>query len=85
MEIKRIKKEITHQNIGGKKFIVDEEITKTLTNNEVFLKALDGNWACHNFVERRPDFAYDFPYKLYYGKVDGLGYIIAEDEFDENN
>lgn len=43
---------------------------------------VEGNWACHNFVMRRDDFRHDFPYKLYYGKVGGLGYVVAEDEFE---
>lgn len=83
MGIKTIKESITHQDIGGKDFIIDEQVTATLTNDEVFHKALNGNMACMNFVDRRPDFNYMFPYKLYYGKIDGLGYIISEDEFKE--
>lgn len=87
--IKIIKKSVNHQNIGGKVFIVDEAITNTLTNDEVFDNAiLNGNWACRNFIARRKDFDSNFKYKLYYGKVDGLGYIVAEDEFEdfeENN
>ena len=35
MEKRRIKKHVTHQDIGGKEFIVDEYITKKLTNEEV--------------------------------------------------
>lgn len=80
-----LKKRIDHQGIGGKEFIIDEQITSTLSNNEVFYKAMDGNWACYNFCERRKDFDVNFPHKLYYGKVDGLGYIIAEDEFDKED
>lgn len=82
MIIKKISKKITHQNIGGKDFIVDTYITPTLTNDEVFEQGMNkGNIACYNFIQRRKDFSWDFPYKLYYGKVDGLGYIVAEDEF----
>ena len=85
--IKRIKKNIkegiTHQVIGGQEFIVDEYVTNTLTNESVFDNALKGNPACLNFIERRPDFRKGFPYKLYYGHVNGLGYIVAEDEFIE--
>ena len=44
--------------------------------------ASEGNPACLNFVMRRCDFTSDkFPHKLYYGKVGGLGYVVAEDEF----
>ena len=65
-------------------FIVDKDITDTLTNDVVFNKAMiEGNMACLNFVRRRQDFKYNFPHKLYYGKVGGLGYIVAEDEFKE--
>lgn len=83
MIIKRIKEGVIHQGIGGKEFIVDIGITNTLTPEEVFFKAKTGNMACYNFVRRRMDFNQDFPYKLYYGKVDGLGYILAEDEFQK--
>lgn len=84
MIVKVIKNKIKHQNIGGKKFIVDENITETLSNDEVFMNAVMGNWACKNFMDRRPDFNKLFEHKLYYGKVDGLGYIVAEDEFEED-
>lgn len=81
--IGRISKKVKHQGIGGKTFTVDQQITKTLTNDEVFRQALiDGNIACRNFVDRRVDFTYRFPYKLYYVKIDGLGYIISDDEID---
>ena len=83
MIIKRIKKSVKHQGIGGQEFIVDEYITKTLTNGVVFDKGIHGNPACLNFIMRRPDFKGSFPHKLYYGKVGGLGYVVAEDEFVE--
>lgn len=82
MIIRRIKPHIKHQGIGGKDFIVDIAVTDTLTNDEVFNLGISGNFACYNFLRRRPDFNRDFPYKLYYGKVDGLGYIIAQDELE---
>lgn len=86
MEVRRIKKEITHQNIGGKEFIVDEGITRGLTNDNVIIAGtLEGNWACRNFINRRPDFNKDFPHKLYYGKVEGFGYVVAEDELEGGN
>lgn len=44
---------------------------------------MEGNPACLNFIIRRHDFKPDFPHKLYYGKVGGLGYVVAEDEFEE--
>lgn len=82
MEIKIIKKGIEHQNIGGKEFIVDERVTKTLNPHEIVDQALKGNYACINFIGRRKDFDENFSNKLYYGKVNGLGYIMAEDEFE---
>lgn len=85
MLIKKISNKVTYRDLGGEMFIVDEGITETLTNDKVFeMGMLHNNWACYNFIQRRRDFKHDFPYKLYYGKVDGLGYIMAEDEFVEN-
>lgn len=78
---RKIKPHVTHQGIGGKEFIVDERITNTLSNISI-LEDSKNNFACFNFVLRRPEFNIDFPYKLYYGKVDGLGYIVAEDELE---
>lgn len=82
MLIRTIKPHVTHQGIGGKQFIVDIPITNSLTNDEVFNKGISGNPACYNFIRRRPDFNRDFKHKLYYGKVDGLGYVVAEDELE---
>ena len=81
MITKIIKKEVTHQGIGGKRFVVDERVSATLTIDEVMENALQGNPACYNFLMRRFDVNRDFPYKLYYGKVGNLGYVVAEDEF----
>lgn len=84
MIVKVIKDEVKHQDIGGKEFIVDEHITETLSPEEVYRQAYSGNIACLNFIMRRPDFDIShFEHKLYYGKVKGLGYIVAEDEFKE--
>lgn len=43
----------------------------------------EGNYACKNFMNRRKDFKYDFPYKIYYGKVGNLGYVVSEDELED--
>ena len=83
MEKRIIKKHITHQNIGGKEFIIDDKVTETLSNDEVFINGMCGNWACKNFIDRRKDFNRDFPHKLYYGHVGNLGYVISEDEFEK--
>ena len=81
-EIKIIRKGIEHQNIGGKEFIIDERVTKTLNPHKIVSEAEKGNYACSNFIKRRHDFDENFQLKLYYGKVEGLGYIMAEDEFE---
>ena len=83
MLVRKIKKGIIHQGIGGKDFIVDVDITKTLTPDEVFNRGVSGNIACYNFIQRRRDFNSSFPFKLYYGKVNGLGYIVSEDELEK--
>lgn len=79
---KRIKKSVKHQNIGGKECIIDESVSKDLTPQYI-IDICDNNWACYNFVTRRKDFDKNFPHKLYYVKVDGLGYVVAEDELEK--
>jgi len=79
MKTRTIKETVTHQNIGGKEFIIEMEIDK---DDVAFKGLLGGNFACRNFIERRPDFDCTFPHKLYYGKVGNLGYIISEDELE---
>lgn len=51
---------IKHPDIGGKKFIVDELVTKNLSPEEVLFNAINGNIACENFIKRREDFRTDF-------------------------
>lgn len=84
--IKRVSKKVTHQDIGGKEFIIDDKVTADLTYSEVYEKGTMGNPACLNFILRRPDFLSDefkHKHKLYYGHVDGLGYIVADDELED--
>lgn len=78
MITKKIKKDVKYRGLGGKRIDIEFEVP----NDEVFRKSFEGNWACYNFVERRQDFKHNSPYKCYYGKVDGLGYIIASDELE---
>lgn len=102
MEIKRIRKDIKHQGIGGKIFTIDEQVSSHINLDEVYNKAiLEGNPACINFMNRRPDILELFtmyedpvqdPYtrmkigeeivntKVLYGHVDGLGYVVTENE-----
>ena len=76
---RRIKDSLKYRDLGGKQFYIEFEVSK----NEVVEKALiEGNWACYNFMDRRPDFNRFWTQKLYYGKVGALGYIIAEDELE---
>lgn len=85
MEMK-IRKSVTHQNIGGQTIVIDENVTRNLNPKTIINRAESGNIACLHFIARRPDFDENFPYKLYYGKVGILGYIVAEDEiFDEDS
>lgn len=84
MEIRKIKRQVMHQEIGGKDIRIDWEVSRRLTPQSVFNRANNGNIACKNFIERRPDFNPEtFPYKLYYGKVGIYGYVVSEDELEE--
>lgn len=76
-----IKKDFKYRKLGGHPFYKERELdTDTVIDKAVF----EGNWACANFIDRRPDYDCNFPYKLYYGHADdGLGYVIAEDELEE--
>lgn len=103
MKKKVIKKEITHQNIGSKEFIPEMELD---IDDVIFKGTIGGNWACMNFLDRRPDIngprqQDNYPNetirirprrtepltrpKLFYGKVGNLGYVVAEDEFEEED
>lgn len=84
MILKRISKKVTHQDIGGKIINIDEDVSDILTKQEVWRLAEEGNPACFNFVMRRKDFdILTWGNKLYYGHVDGLGYVVSEDELEE--
>lgn len=83
MEIRTIKRSVTHQEIGGKDIRIDWDASRKLTAQSVMNRAKNGNWACYNFMKRRPDFDENFPHKLYYGKVGILGYVVSEDELEE--
>ena len=72
----KIKKEVKHQNIGGKKIFIERK----LTPDEVDELAMGGNIACLNFCMRRNDFLPEFDKNLYYGHVGNLGYVVCEDE-----
>lgn len=71
-----VDKKVTHQGIGGRPIVIEFAISA----DDVFDKAMSGNIACWNFTDRRSDFNYKFPHRLFYGKVGGLGYVVSEDE-----
>lgn len=79
MKTRKIKKFVDHQGIGGKEIIIERE----LTPDEVDERALEGNWACLNFALRRDDFLPDFNKKCFYGHVGDLGYVVCEDELEQ--
>lgn len=49
MIIKVIKDEVKHQDIGGKEFIVDEYITKTLTPENVYKSSISRKYCLFKF------------------------------------
>lgn len=67
-------------DIGGKIIYLDFEVS-----HDEIDQIPPINWACFNFCMRRDDFDHDFNFKTYYGHIDGLGYIVAEDEIEELN
>lgn len=76
----KVKEEITHQGIGGKDFIIEEE----WDIDDVLMKGICyGNPACRNFIDRRGDepLGVTRP-RTFYGKVGNLGYVVAEDELE---
>ncbi len=76
-EKRRVIEDVTHQGIGGKEITLEFG----LSVDEVFhLCVCEGNWACKNFLDRRKDITGAYKGKLYYGKVEGLGYIVTEEE-----
>lgn len=73
---KTIKKSLKYRNLGGKMILIEKEVPIS----EIFSLANEGNWACYNFLNRRPDIDRFYNKKIYYGHVDNLGYLITEDE-----
>ncbi len=77
---RKIKKEVKHQDIGGKEIRIEKELDVSY-----FLDKSIGEYtiAESNFVRRRMDLITDeLPSKIYYGHVDMLGYFVAEDELE---
>lgn len=76
----RVSEEVTHQDIGGKEFVMEEEWD---IDDVIFKGCFSGNWACRNFLDRRDEALGVTRPRVFYGKVGGLGYIVAEDELIE--
>ena len=76
MIIRKVKKDIKYQGIGGKEILIEMELPSYEVDTTL-------NWACINFVKRRPDIPLGSNLKCYYGHIDTLGYIVAEDELEE--
>ena len=74
MLIGKVKEDVKHQGIGGKRIIIEREFNSSDILDQPINKM---NIACINFIIRRmiPD-----NMKVYYGHVNGLGYFIGEDE-----
>ena len=77
---KMIVASVTHQNIGGKEILIEGEVDC----GDILIGTVTGNWACKNFMERREEDTGMCVKGLtfYYGKVGGLGYIVASDELE---
>lgn len=80
MITKKFKKDFKYRNLGGTKITLEFEVS----TKEIERKAkVEGNWACYNFIDRRPDFKSLFDKKIYYGHAeDGLGYVVCDDELE---
>lgn len=83
MIIRKMKEGIIHQGIGGKDILIDLNISHQLNPSYIIKEARSGNIACKNFISRRRDFDVDFPFRLYYGHINGLGYIVSDDEMQK--
>ena len=78
--IKKIKKNVEHQGIGGKEIRIEKE---TDVNYFLDKQINDFTIAESNFVRRRMNLILDeIPEKIYYGHVGMLGYFVAEDELE---
>lgn len=77
MVTRTIKKSVKYRDLGGKSIIIDRELTRedVMTTD---------NWACWNFIDRRPDIKDVCVHKRYfYGHAeDNLGYVVCEDELE---
>lgn len=77
MVTRKIKKSVTYRGLGGKTIIIDRELTR----DDIMTTE---NWACWNFIDRRPDIKDVWVRKRYfYGHAeDNLGYVVCEDELE---
>lgn len=73
MLIVKLKDNILHQGIGGKKIILERKMKKDDAPNNI---------ALINYLHRRIESKLIIPDVIYYGHVNGFGYFVSEDEFD---
>jgi len=77
MVTRTVKKSVKYRDLGGKSIVIDRELTRedVMTTD---------NWACWNFIDRRPDVKDVLVHKRYfYGHAeDNLGYVVCEDELE---
>jgi hypothetical protein len=64
----------------GQTFILENPVTKMPGPDTLPELAMTGNWAAYNAMEIDGYKADDAPF--YYGKIGGLGYIIAEKDLE---
>lgn len=75
---RKIKSDVKYRDLGGKTIQIEREVPV----RDLITLASSGNWAVYNFIDRRPDIHWDYKYKIYYGHVGDLGYVVAEDELE---
>ena len=79
-----INKNIEHQDIGGKKIIIEKELTIDDVLDKDFKEM---TIAMYNFIMRRMDLMEEEygERKVYYGHVGELGYFVADDEIKDSD
>ena len=79
--IGKVNEVVEYQGIGGNEIIIEREFNVSDLLDVPFNEM---NLACINFITRIGYFKGDIEenIKVYYGKVDGLGYLVYEDELE---
>lgn len=79
--IKKIKKNVKYQNIGGKKILIEKDgYADDLLDIDIKTMPI----AMSEFILRRADLVWNPFTKIFYGHVikTNLGYFVAEDELE---